>query len=141
MVHQSQIERGSPGEQNNKNYVSVRCQQRGVQQKNLQLILRYGSRQRWFHGATLYYMGKRSLRSALREEPALRHVVDRLVGIAVVVCGSSGRIITTFKTKDGVHRIARNYGAVKRKRDDATGKGVGPGEGGDENSCRSGEQV
>ena len=120
MVRQSTIKRGIPGEQEDQNHLSVRCQQRGIQQERLQWIIRYGRREHWFQGAYLYYMGKRDLSSALVAEPALRHVADRLVGLAVVVCGSSGRIITTFKTKEGIHRIARNYGVLKRKRNGAT---------------------
>ncbi len=97
------------------NHLSVRCQQRGVKEQDLQTIIGYGRRERWFHGALLYYMGRRELKWASINEPALKRSADRLEGLAVVVCGTSGRMLTTFKSKRGIHEISRNYGSQKKK--------------------------
>lgn len=116
MINRSIAEIGSLNFPNSTKHLSVRCQQRGVQEDSLHWIVSYGKRERWYQGAFLYYMGKRELKSALIAEPALRKIADRLIGIAVVVCGTSGEMITTFKSKGGIRHISRSYGAQKRKK-------------------------
>ena len=96
-------------------YQSVRYQQRGIQDEDVRAAISYGKRVPWFHGAVLYYLGNREMTVTLSQEPDLRCHADHLVGLSVLVNRSSGEVITAFKEKRGIHKIAQNYGGVRRK--------------------------
>ncbi len=86
-----------------------RCQQRGIPQAHLALVLRFGLKRRWHDGAFLYYLGERQVARALRVEPGLRLELEAISGTAVVVHGDSGQVATVFKERRGIRQIHRNY--------------------------------
>jgi hypothetical protein len=85
---------------------------------DIEITLKYGEKRRWFHGAFIYYLGKRALAAALINEPALRYQAQRLEGSTVLTWESSGQVITVFKDKRGLRQIFKNYQGRSRKRAD-----------------------
>jgi len=96
------------------NYVLARCQQRGVSGESISTALKYGEHEYWFHGAEIYYLGRKAILAALAQEPELQQQTNLLEGTAIVVEESTGRVITAFKENRGLRQIRRNYRGKSR---------------------------
>ncbi len=78
------------------NHTQIRCQQRGIPQKQLDLIIEHGHKCRRPGGAFEYRLLKKDKDRLISTLKKQIHMVERSVGKGVLISGDQETVITTY---------------------------------------------
>ncbi len=83
------------------NHSDIRCQQRGISQKQIDLILSLGEKRRRPGGAWEYRLLKKDKNKYICELKKEIHLLEKCIGKAVLIASDMETVVTTYHLTKG----------------------------------------